>query len=134
MDHEWWDTYRAEVSASFPGALVTMRQIPGVRRERAPYFQRPGIQNSGAGAIALAAYWGAQRIVLLGYDCQHTAGRRHWHADHPSSTRGNAGMVGDWPRQFRELVPYLGGAEVINASRETALAVFRRQSLEQALA
>lgn len=88
--------------------------------------------NSGAAALAQAAWWGAKRIVLLGYDCQHTGGRKHWHADHPGKL-GNADGVADWPAQFAVVLPRLRGIEVVNASRETALCLFPRASLEEAL-
>lgn len=105
---------------------------------RTPYFQHAAGrgQNSGAGAIAVAAALGARRIVLVGYDCKHAAdGRRHWHGDHAKGAgAGNAGSVSKWPAQFRDLVSHLRGATVINASRDTALTVFPRMPLEEALA
>lgn len=117
----------------FRGELTTIqwkchgaKTIAGLRPPR----------NSGAGAVALAARWGARRIVLVGFDCQHTGGQRHWHGDHPPGTAGNAApkTVLKWPQQFRELKPRLRGIQVINATRETALDVFPRAELEQALA
>lgn len=91
--------------------------------------------NSGAAMIAQAAWWGVRRIVLLGYDCQHTGGMTHWHGSHPKHL-GDAAGVADWPAQFRAILPRLDseGVEVVNASRVTALDMFPRQSLEQALA
>lgn len=89
--------------------------------------------NSGAAAIMLAAWWCARRIILLGYDCQHTGARRHWHADHPQGL-GNADGVDLWPGQFRAVLPHLYGAHVVNASRATALTLFDRASLAAALA
>ena len=77
-------------------------------------------------------HFGARRIYLLGYDCQHTGGQRHWHGDHPKGM-GNAGTVAKWPRQFRELVRFVPGAQIINCSRETALTVFPRAPLESVL-
>ena len=71
-------------------------------------------------------------MILLGYDCQHTAGLRHWHQDHPGKL-GNADGVAEWPAQFAEIMPRLRGTDVINASRESALTLFPRATLEEAL-
>ena len=131
MDRQWWEVHLAEVHSKFRGELVTgLHRIAGVRREN---LKHP--QNSGAGAIALAAARGAHRIVLLGFDCQHTGGRRHWHGDHPAGTAGNAApsTVAKWPAQFAELRDRLGRIEIINCSRETALTVFPRKPLREAL-
>lgn len=126
MDRQWWDVHLAECAA-FAGALVSPHPIPGVRQEHFRYGH-----NSGAGAIALAAHWGARRVILLGYDCQHTGGQAHWHGDHPAGL-ANAGTVAKWPAQFQKLALQLAGVEVINATRETALSVFPRATLESVL-
>ena len=88
--------------------------------------------NSGAGAIAMAAKAGATRVILLGYDCQRTGGKAHWHGDHPPML-GNAGSMPKWPDQFKRLAASIEGVEVINCSRETALRAFVRMPLEDAL-
>lgn len=117
----------------FKGLLVTPQIIPGIRREMA--WLDGQRTNSGAALIAQAAWWGVRRIVLLGFDCSHTGGRTHWHGSHPAHL-GDAAGVADWPAQFRAILPRLDseGVEVVNASRVTALDMFPRQSLEQALA
>lgn len=126
MDAAWWQTYSAEVNRSFSGERWSVAHVPGVRRAR---FKRHCL-NSGAGAIALAALFGVSRIFLLGYDAQHTAGRAHWHEDHPKKL-ANAGVVAEWPAQFAELRSWLDSrVDVINLSRETALTCFRRGSVE----
>ncbi len=71
-------------------------------------------------------------MILLGYDCQLTGGRAHWHVDHPGGL-GNAGSVAKWPAQFAELAARLSGADVVNASRQTGLEVFPRSDLADAL-
>lgn len=120
-----------EARKVFAGKFYSPRSRPGVVRVRHPYFIQQG-QNSGAGAIALAHHFGARRVLLIGYDCQHTGGRAHWHADHPHGL-GNAGSVGKWPAQFRNLVQSVRGLEIINCSRETALTMFPRASLKEML-
>lgn len=138
MDAEWWKYHLERVKRDFPGRRLSFMQRPGVEVIAAPYFKHCAGkgQNSGAGAIAVAAALGARRVILLGYDCKYAAdGRRHWHGDHEKGTgAGNAGTIGRWPGQFTELVKYLRGTTVINASRETALTAFPRMPLEEALA
>jgi hypothetical protein len=130
LDMDWWRCYMSEVRSQFRGALVSPQEIAGVRLQRTQLGCQP--TNSGAALLAQAAYWRVKRLVLLGYDCQHTGGRAHWHGDHPDGL-GNAGGVAIWPEQFQSLRLYLAGIDIINASRQTALSVFPRASLEDAL-
>ena len=90
--------------------------------------------NSGAQAVNLAYHLGATRIVLLGYDMQHTGGRRHCHQDYPAGWL-NAEPVKGWASQFAFLARDLAaeGVEVLNASRETALTCVPRMTLACAL-
>lgn len=91
-----------------------------------------GSKNSGAGAIVLAVTFGAKRIILLGYDCQHTGGKTHWHGNHPRGL-GNAGKVKEWPAQFEEIKKKFSVVDIVNCTRETALSCFRRADLEAEL-
>lgn len=90
------------------------------------------LRNSGAGAINLAAHLGAKSIVLLGYDCQHTGGKTHWHGNHPKGL-GNAGKVNDWPAQFATLATKLCAVNIINCTRDTRLNCWPKKSLEETL-
>jgi len=128
MDRAWWKAYIDEVREVFKGRYVTsFAHCHGA--------QRIGVEdtpNSGAGAIMTAVHYGARRIILLGYDCQHTGGKAHWHEDHLAGL-GNAASVDKWPAQFQRLADKLEDVEVINCTRETALSCFRRMGLEDAL-
>jgi len=113
----------------FQGERVSIAgNIAGVHQTRAP---KGG--NSGAGALLLARHRDATRIVLLGYDCQYSKdGTRHWHADHRKGL-GNCQSLPKFGGQFKEAAWQLAGVEVINASRETALDLWPRVPLEEAL-
>lgn len=89
-------------------------------------------KNGGYAAVNLAVHLGATRIVLLGYDMQATGGRDHWHANHPY---GMVNPYRQWVRLFGTIAEPLQnlGVSVINCSRVTALSMFPRQPLEQAL-
>jgi uncharacterized Rossmann fold enzyme len=131
MDAAWWERHIEEVRRDFQGVSYSSNDFPaqGIVRVKQPF---KAFGNSGAGAIALAAKFGAKRIILLGYDCQHTGGMKHWHGDHPAGL-GNAGRIERWPDKFKRLAATLEGVEVINCSRATALTVFPRGDLESAL-
>ena len=88
--------------------------------------------NSGAGAISAAIHAGAQKIILLGYDCQHSGGKSHWHGDHPINL-GNAQRCEAWVEEFAKMKAENSGVQILNASRETALECFERVSLEGVL-
>lgn len=129
MDAPWWRMHYAEATASFPGRLLTVSTF-GKRTEKlVGDFGR----NSGAGALLLAAHWGARRIIMLGYDCEYAPdGKRHWHGDHPRGL-GNCVSIGKFPAQFSAMAPRLEGLEVINASRHSILTLWPRMDLEAAL-
>lgn len=129
MDEIWWKHYMPEVRRLFAGELWSVVHVPGVTRAK---FQRQ-CSNSGGGAIALAAKLGAARIFLLGYDAKHTGGRTHWHGSHPKPM-GDAGKASKWPAQFAEISGWIGGVDVINLSRDTAITCFRRGTVEEWLA
>jgi len=128
MDRNWWDNYFIKGGKEFAGLKLT--PVSGVKCAKRVSFTH--YQNSGVGAISLAAHYGAGRIILLGYDCQKTGGKSHWHGNHPPGL-GNAGSIGTWPNQFNKLKKDLSGIEIINCTRETALTMFEREELNTAL-
>lgn len=144
-DPTWWRAY-GDRFAAFKGRKVALHQY-GLPEEveAIQYRNAPGLgtdrvhtgNNSGYQAINLAFLEGAKRIVLLGYDMQHTGGRHHWHADHPRHLGNfNPGMPELCRPKFTPLAADLAraGVEVVNASRETALTCFTRQPLAEVLA
>lgn len=136
FDTRWWLLYHTEVKGSFKGRLMSHSRAVcdlGVETTwNAAWFNSHG--NSGACAIALAIASGASKIVLLGYDCQASGGQVHWHADHPKGLT-NAASMKRWPMQFKAAAQeaHKRGIKVVNASRQTALNCFKRQTLETAL-
>lgn len=128
MDRGWWNTYKLEVDSDFAGQRFTVShdamKFGAVRLEN---FATYG--NSGASCVTLAIKGGATKVILLGFDCQKTNGMAHWHGDHPSHL-GNARRIEGWREKFQELRDNTS-IEIINCSRETALDMFERRSLEQ---
>ena len=90
--------------------------------------------NSGYAAINIAVHLGARQILLLGYDMQPSdTGADHWHAPHPDGTHPGYGLC--LPR-FTSLVDPLAalGIDVVNCSRVSAMTIFPRRSIQEALA
>lgn len=136
MDEPWWRQHGVEVRQHFHGETVSI--AAQVRRLKVTVLSSGGqgfraYGNSGAGAISLACFAGAWRVLLLGFDCQRTGGKAHWHGDHPKGL-GNAGSLPKWPGQFKKLREAFPDLEIINCSRETALTAFPRGRLEEWLA
>lgn len=130
MDRQWWQQYGDDVLTTFKGGRYSTNEQPAkylVTKLPPMMFNAHG--NSGAGAIRMAADGGAQRIILVGYDCQKTAGKAHWHGDHPRGM-GNAGQINKWPAKFDEMAKDLVGVEIINATRQTALTCWPCAPLE----
>jgi len=137
-DEAWWAAYAKEVDSVFVGERVTCASR-GMAYGARPLRLEPGFRgfaNSGAAAVSLAVFAGAARVIMLGYDCKYGAdGAAHWHEKHPSPL-GNAKSIKAWPAKFKALAQYARGrrCEVLNATRDTALACFPLISLEKALA
>jgi hypothetical protein len=89
--------------------------------------------NSGYQAINLAVHLGAKRIVLLGYDMKASEnGRDHYFGYHPHRQQLPYRL---FLKRFHAIEKPLKvlGITVLNASRSTALGVFPRCSLKEAL-
>lgn len=132
MDTPWWNVHHGEVSQVFKGLRVRGSGSTQSRLAHRAMFGQ-GCLNSGAGALLMAKHYGAELIIMLGYDCQvgHD-GARHWHGSHPKQL-GNAGMLHKWPEQFAKVARQLQTTRVANATRATALECFERMTLEKAL-
>jgi len=132
MDYAWWAGHIKDVRDVFRGEKYSINNI-GKQFSDVMAVPKPftAFGNSGAGAIALAAKFKAAKVVLLGYDCQHTGGQRHWHGNHPKGL-GNADSVKKWHDHFSKLRGSLS-VDVINCTRQTALTVFRVGVLEEEL-
>lgn len=90
--------------------------------------------NSGYQAIGLAALWGVERIVLLGFDMQATGGKLHSHANH-AAPLDNPHDFETWRARLAvaalDLIEF--GIDVVNCSRATALTCFARATLDETL-
>jgi len=133
MDRQWWEVHLDEVNATFTGARYSTNPLaPKFLATQLMLETFNGYGNSGAACITLAANGGAKRIILLGYDCQKTDGKAHWHGDHPRQL-GNAKQIDRWHEKFEAQAKELMGLEIINCSRASALTCWPRAQLEDVL-
>lgn len=136
MDLSWWKEHHREVQSICTGRKLSTslgaRQFGAESLHQCPWFNRS--LNSGEGAIIIAMAGDAERVVLLGYDCQLTGGKTHWHGDHPKGL-GNGGSVKRWPKHFASVAKEATrrGIPIENATRSTALKCFPLVELEAAL-
>lgn len=129
IEHGTWDGYRDR----WPD-IVRLRNTGDDGIETDPTGLRTG-RNSGALAIGLAVHYGASRIVLLGYDCGHSArGKSHFFGEHEGALR-QPSPYHLFAEKFATMVDPLAalGITILNASRETRLTCFPRVSLAAAL-
>ncbi len=145
-DAPWWSRHIDAVRRTFAGELWTQDTHAAAKygiehiqaQSRDGLCLEPGMifhgGNSGYQAIGLAYTWGAARVILLGFDCQFSGGKRHWFGDHPRGLNNATGLEG-WKRTFPKLAADAkkAGLEIVNATRETALDCFPRMRLADAL-
>lgn len=128
MDRAWWKTYLDETQKTFLGFRCSpIGGLAGVHKIKFNHSL-----NSGAGAISLAAHWGAEKIILIGYDCQATGGKVHWFGNHPKGL-GNAGSMSKWPAHFADVAKRNQHIDIVNCSRATALNMFKKAELDEVL-
>lgn len=137
-DDAWWRTERPE----FRGHRFTQDKKAADVAVYIPSVDKLGLSlvpdcihqgaNSGYQALNLAVLLGAKRIILLGFDMSGG----HWHGRHPSPLNNpSESNFGRWRKNFETTLTDLdrAGVSVINASRESALDCFPRQSLESVI-
>lgn len=91
-------------------------------------------RSAGAQAIELAAKLGAARILLLGFDMRAVNGRTHYHMSHrrPTIPRDYEMTMLPWFAPLGEALR-ARGVEVVNCTPGSAIACFRRSTVEREL-
>lgn len=140
-DSVWWRYYTPKIEWYKGERVSRTHKAAGIKIWRGKSWSRTG-GNSGHMGIQYAVDEGAKNIVLLGFDQQKTAGKAHFHIDHPRAAKdgkrtnmANAGGIAAWPRLMaRTAIDFKErGITVINLSRQTALNCFPRMSVSQFL-
>lgn len=89
--------------------------------------------NSGYQAINLAILFGAEHIILIGFDMQRTNGKAHFFGNHPNGLDSGSNYS-EFIRHFdkaAELLP--DDIKIVNATHGSALRCFRRMSFKNAM-
>ena len=141
-DKNWWQTHKG--APNFLGYKFSL-QDSGFSDVHQLYnsgtagidFDWPNIRtgkNSGYQAINLAVHFGCRRIILVGYDMQHTDGKKHWHPNHPAGLC-NFECVKSCIDYYDDLAPVLDGndIEVLNCTLKTALKCFKTANIKDVL-
>jgi hypothetical protein len=140
-DNVWWRFYGEKVKWYKGHKVSRTARSHDIERWRNNKWQRTG-GNSGHMAIQYAVDQGARNITLLGFDQTKTAGKAHFHADHPKkasdgrrTNMANAGGIAAWPRMMARTSLELNdrGVKVLNLSRQTALRCFQRMTVDEFL-
>lgn len=144
-EDRWWSHHGT--SLTFSGLRYTLHHACGQWAQVLRFGAYDGLcespdslasgHHSGYQAVNLAVHLGAKTIVLLGYDMGARAdGRTHWFGEHPYQRRKAGCSLGERVDVFLSMLEPLKrlGVRVLNASRETALTMFPRVSLAEALA
>lgn len=127
----WWEEYGKEITIPakrWCGDSFTANRF-GINFLESSV---PGSFNSGQRAIELAIHLGAQRVLLLGYDCSIRNGV-HWHGKHSTLANPDNFSVNRWHDEFERLRNVYPSIEILNCSRRTRLNCFPKMSLEAAL-
>lgn len=145
FDTKWWEHRQPDgrkmaehVFEGFGGRKMTFslaaRALGVECVYQTPWFRGHGNSATAAAWVALHAH--ARKVVLLGVDCKRAKnGRAHWHPDHPEAI-GNCASLPNWSRLWADVLNAANLAEtpVLNATRDTALTLFPRVDLAEALA
>lgn len=88
--------------------------------------------NSGAQAINVAIAFGAQRVLLIGFDMRDGSdGRAHWFGQHPGHLVTKQ-LYGEWLHKFEAIARDAKqlGMQIVNCTPGSALDCFPRVDLE----
>lgn len=128
-DYAWWKRYLTQID-------VQAERWTNNKKAAFDYKLSLWVNNhgysSGLAAIHLAMWFGAARILLLGYDCKPRGEELHWHGAHQGCNNPNQMSFKIWQKQYRQ-TPWPVRQRVINCSRDTAIACFPRMTLDHVL-
>jgi len=125
-DLAWWDAHCDELP---PGPKRWSCTRQAVAKHGLNWHEAYGSYNSGLRAIELAFKLGAERVLLLGYDCTVAAGT-HWHGNHADTKNPDETLCRKWQAQHGRLPQR---AQVVNCSRSTSLECYKLGYLEHEL-
>lgn len=127
-DGKWWRKYPKAME--FAGdKFCANGQLLGIPRMR---LKAPIYTGSNSGLLGLyyaIEYGKAKRVLLLGIDMKG----RHFFGDHQQLPNTSVERFEVFKEQFREYAQTINGVDVINCNRYSALEVFPKMALAEAL-
>ena len=87
---------------------------------------------SGALALELVCHFGAEEVILLGYDCSIENGS-HWHGEHEKTPNPTAELCRNWLKCFTLVRNWYPETEIVNCSRDSEIECFPRKDLKEVL-
>lgn len=119
----WADTY-------YSINLVEARDGQGFAAQRGIHLG--ACSHSGFHAVNLALVFGAERVVLIGFDMRRVDGASHFFGEHPPELRRYSGELE--ARAYRDFIrSYPPDARVVNATPGSALKAYEFVDLETEL-
>lgn len=91
--------------------------------------------NSGFQAVNLALLWGADPIILVGFDMRHVGGKGHFFGEHPPPLKPGGSYLA-WIGNFAKAAEMLGHPRrptILNATPGSALTCFPMVALAETL-
>lgn len=133
---ERWSSHGVRNDKSACAARYGLRLIRGT--DVRGFSFDPGLvhygNNSGYAAVNLALNFGANPIVLVGFDMRAVDGKRHFFGDHPAGIQTGMSFSG-WIDRFDDAAKRLPpGRMIINATPNSALRCFPMVDLAAVLA
>lgn len=112
---------KLDVSPSYGLKIIPGADNPGFSTDPARVHYG---NNSGFQAVNLALLWGADPIILVGFDMRPVGGKTHFFGEHKAPLRA-PGIWATWIRNFEVAARMKGPSPVIlNATPESALRCF----------
>ena len=136
-DLSWWKAHFSDVPEGefrrVTASHSAFTRYPGLEYRR--YTKGSEGNNSGASCIEFAADCGAQKIILVGYDCSLLHGT-HWHGEHEKAGLRNPTHISldKWQDEFLRARVRWPAVEIVNCSRYTELKCYPSKNLEAEIA
>lgn len=148
-DKKWHDTFHKPIAQYVAAggevftqceALVAYSDYPYLkilkRRPRGLHNDAIGFNgNSGCSAVNLALILGAQRVLLLGFDCRPPAinGRSHWHDCRIEAPKAEVyrNFMKGWADISVQLPKSYPGCEIINLGPDSEIPFFPKREFKE---
>lgn len=150
-DKAWWSIHRLNVLAGEKWTshglspkndkrdVADQWGLRVIAGEDRPGFSRDPTRihygsNSGFQAVNLAILFGADPIVLVGFDMRRVDGKAHFFGEHKAPLSGSA-QFGPWCAKFGKAAEMLGAApRIVNCTPGSALTCFPMMPVAEVLA